>query len=213
MRERLEGVHIFAGQEHDLGRIVLLPGTRFIGRLVDSNGRPLSEAGLKLELYRHQLGHTITSQGTEWKLSASADGRFRTPPLPAGDASFCFSASGKVRTFVNRTAEPGAPVVYLGDVILPDEMLVAGVVVDQDGNSAPKVEVVPDYDWQSSTTTDQNGRFAVHGVGKDIKMLQLRSNYYFSPKPFDVTPGRTDLKLDGDQGVRDPWDSRRCRDG
>ncbi len=41
----------------------------------------------------------------------------------------------------------------------------------------------------------QDGRFTVHGVGKELKQLRLRSNDYFSPKPFDVKPGQTGLKL------------------
>jgi hypothetical protein len=194
-RERREDVRILFGKDHDIGRIVILPGTRMVGRLVDAKGKPLPQAAVKLALYRHQLGHTITSQGTEWKLNAGADGRFDTRPLPAGEASFCFSASGKVRTFVSKKAEPGTAVVDLGDVTLPDESAVAGVVVDQERKPAPKVEVVADYDWENAAITDQEGRFALHGIGKELKLLQLRSNDYFSPKPFDVTPGRTDLKL------------------
>ncbi len=59
----------------------------------------------------------------------------------------------------------------------------------------------PESRWSPITTgiarsrTDKNGRFTVHGVGRDLKILQLQSNDYFSPKPFDVAPGRTDLKL------------------
>jgi hypothetical protein len=44
-------------------------------------------------------------------------------------------------------------------------------------------------------TTDKDGRFVVHGVGKDLKQLIVRSNDYFVPKPFDAGPGRADLKL------------------
>jgi hypothetical protein len=166
-----------------------------VGRVVDAHRKPVSNADVKLELFRHQLGHTITSKGTEWTFSAAGDGRFATSPLPAGIAQFSFSASGKVRTFVGKKAEPGTQVVDLGDVTLPDEIPVAGVVVDQDGKPAAGVEVVPDYDWDHSVKTDTSGRFTIHGAGKDLKILQLQSNAYFSPKPFDVSPGKTDLKL------------------
>jgi len=194
-RERRADVRIFPGKDHDIGRIVLLPGTLMIGRLVDTRGKPVPNVGVKLDLYRHQLGHTITSQGTEWTFSAAGDGRFATSQLPAGIAQFSLSASGKVYTGVGKTVEPGTPVIDLGDVTLPDEIPVAGVVTDQDGKPAPEVEVVPDYDWDNSVKTDKSGRFTIHGAGKDLKILQLQSNAYFSPKPFDVAPGRTDLKL------------------
>jgi hypothetical protein len=194
-RERCDNVRIFLGKDHDIGRLCLLPGARIVGRLIDANGKPVPYVGVRLELFRHQLGHTITSQGTEWAFSAGADGRFDTPPLPAGNANFQFIAHGKVRTSVAKKSEPGAPVVDLGDVTLPNELPLAGVVVDQEGKPAPGVEVVADYDWRNPVMTDKSGRFTVHGVGKDLKILQLQSNDYFSPKPLDVTPGRTDLKL------------------
>ena len=194
-RERRDDVRIFPGKDHDLGRITLLPGTRMRGRVVDAQGKPIAGAGVKLDLYRFQLGHTISSQGTEWTFDAAGDGRFATPPLPAGDGHFHFSAPAKVRTFVLKKAEPGTPVVDLGDVTLPDETPVVGIVTDGEGKPAPGVEVIPDYGRQNSVKTDKGGRFTVHGVGKDLKSLYLQSNEYFSPKPFDVAPGQTDLKL------------------
>ncbi len=194
-REHCDDVRIFPGKDHDIGRLTLLPGTRIRGRAVDAQGEPVAEAGVKLDLYRYQLGHTVSSQGTEWTFHADADGRFATPPLPAGEGQFYFSAPGKVRTFVQKNAEPGTTVVELGDVTLPDEMPVVGVVADEEGKPAPGVEVIPDFEWQFSVKTDKDGRFTVHGVGKDLKILRLRSNDYFTPKPFDVTPGQTDLKL------------------
>jgi hypothetical protein len=194
-RERRDDVQIFPGKDRDIGRLTLLPGTRMCGRVVDSQGKPLAGAAVKLDLYRYQLGHTVSSQGTEWAFNAAGDGRFTTPPLPAGDGHFNLRAPGKVRTFVQRKAEPGTAVADLGDITLPDEMPVVGLVIDGEGKPAAGVEVIPDYDWQNSVKTDKDGRFTIHGVGKDLKSLRLQSNDYFSPKPFDVNPGRTDLKL------------------
>jgi hypothetical protein len=194
-RERRDDVRIFPGKDHDIGRLTLLPGTRISGRVVDAAGKPVIGAAVDLKHYRHQLGHTISSQGTEWTLSAGGDGRFTTPPLPAGSGHFSLSAPGKVRVFVQKEAEPGNPIVDLGDVTLPDEMPVTGVVTDAEGKPAPGVEVIPDYDWQNAAKTDKDGRFTVHGVGTDIKSLRIQSNDYFAPKAFDVAPGRTNLNL------------------
>jgi hypothetical protein len=194
-RERRGDVRIFPGKAYDIGRLTLLPGTRIVGRAVDAQGVAVAKAQVKLSLYHHVLGHTISSQETEWTLYAGIDGRFATPPLPAGDAHFYLSAPGKVRTFVQKIAEPGARVVDLGDVTLPNEVPVGGIVLDSEGKPAPGVEVIPDYDWENSTKSDKDGRFTVHGVGKQLKMLRLESNDYFSPKPFDVASGQTDLKL------------------
>ncbi len=194
-RERRDDVRIFPGKDHDIGRLTLLPGTRMSGRAVDARGKPVAGAAIKLKLYRYQLGHTISSQGTEWTFKSADDGRFATPPLPAGDGHFLLSAPGKVRTFAQRKAEPGDSAVDLGDVTLPDEIPAAGVVIDGDGKPAPGVEIIADYDWENAAKTDKDGRFLVHGVGKNLKNLQVQSNDYFAPKPFDVAPGATDLKL------------------
>src|SRR5262245_8647820 len=35
-RERRDDVRVFAGKDHDIGRLTLLPGTRMIGRAVDA---------------------------------------------------------------------------------------------------------------------------------------------------------------------------------
>jgi hypothetical protein len=194
-RARRDDVRIFAGQDYDIGRISLLPGTKFVARVVDARGKPIGGAHVDLKLFRYQLGHTIMSRGTEWTLSAAGDGHFTSGPLPAGDAHFSVSAPGKVRTFVGQKAEPGAPIVQIGDITLADEMPVDGIVVDGDGLPAPGVQVIPDYDYNNAAKTDKEGRFTIHGVGKDLKTLRLDSNDYFAPKPFDVAPGQTDLKL------------------
>ncbi len=188
-------MHIVPGKDRDIGRLTLLPGTRIRGRAVDARGNPVGGADIKLELFRHQLGHTISSQGTEWTFQADGNGRFATPPLPAGRAAFSLAASGKVRTSVGKNAEPGTPVIDLGEVVLPDEMLVSGVVVDSEGQPAQGVEIIPDYDRDNVARSDKDGRFTVHGVGKELKQLRLESNDYFSPEPFDVKPGQTGLKL------------------
>jgi hypothetical protein len=194
-REHRAEIRIFPGKDHDIGRLTLLPGTRISGRAVDAQGKPIAGTKVKLDVYRHVLGHTIDSQGTEWTFNTDDGGHFTTPPLPAGKASFYLTAAGKVRTFVQKNAEPGTPTIDLGAITLPDEVPVKGVVVDNEGKPAPGVDILPNYDWQCATKTDKEGRFTLHGVGKNLKTLLVQSNDYFAPEPFNVSPGQTDLKL------------------
>ncbi len=165
------------------------------GRAVDAQSHPVAGAKIMVKDYRHVLGHTITDGQTEWTLASDAEGRFTTPPLPAGKAQFLIAAPGKVRTHIGRKAEPGTAEADLGDVALPDEVPIRGVVVDQDGAPAPGVEVIVDYDYDNSAKTDREGRFTVAGVGRDPKFLMLQSNDYFAPRRIDLAPDHGDLKL------------------
>jgi hypothetical protein len=162
---------------------------------VDAKGRPLAGAEITLQDYRHILGHTITSEQTEWTLAGDAEGRFTSAPLPAGTAELLIASPGKVRTHVGRKVEPGTAEIDLGDVTLADEVPIRGVVVDQDGKPAPGVEVIADYDYENAAKTDKDGRFTVTGAGKDAKQLLLQSNDYFAPEPFDLGPDRDGLEL------------------
>lgn len=195
-RQRREGLHVFAGRDHDIGELKLLPGTRIRGRLVDASGRPIGGVKINVRDFRHILGHTITSNETDYSLTGRADGRFVTPPLPSGRVDLRFVSPGKVRTFLLRWAEPGTEQLDLGDVALADEVPIRGVVLDQDGKPAPGVEVIVEYDYDNAVTTDAAGRFTVPGADKDAKAVILRSNEFFAPKPqMDLGPDRDKVKL------------------
>jgi protocatechuate 3,4-dioxygenase beta subunit len=194
-RQRREGLHVIPGRDHDIGTVTLLPGARIRGCVVDTQGRPLPWAKVTISDFRHTLGHTISCSQTEWTLMSGPGGRFVTPPLPAGFVHFWFASPGKVRTFIDRKAEPGMDKIDMGDVTLADEVPIRGTVVDQDGKPAPGVEVFADYDYVSAVKTDKEGRCTVHGAGKDAKQLILRSNGYFAPKPFELGPARDGLKI------------------
>ena len=128
-------------------------------------------------------------------LSSDADGRFRTPPLPPGTAEFMITSRGKVRTRAGTKSKPGTRKFDLGTIKLENETPVTGVVVDQDGNPAPKVQVFADYDYENEVTTDGQGRFALGGTGKVVKTLHVSSNDYFAPKPFEVGEDRDHVRL------------------
>lgn len=194
-RERRDDVHVFGGRDHEIRPLTLLPGTRLTGRVVDAQGRPIAGTEIEIRDYRHVLGHTISSDQTEWTLASDAEGRFQTTQLPAGEVHLVLVAPGKVRNFVERKVEPGTSEADLGDITLADEVPIRGVVVDRDGKPAPGVQVYADYDYRNPATTGQDGRFLVHGAGKDAELLNLQANDYFAPKPFDLGPDRDDLKI------------------
>src|SRR5579872_4165958 len=123
-RERRDDVHVFAGRDHEIRPLALLPGTRITGRVVDVEGRPVAGAKITVKDYRHIQGHGITCDQAEWTLATDAEGRFATTQLPAGSADLMFASPGKVRTLVVRKSQPGISEVDLGDVALADEVLI-----------------------------------------------------------------------------------------
>jgi Carboxypeptidase regulatory-like domain len=195
-RERREGVHAFEGKDHDLGSLILVPGTRISGRVVDQGGRPIAGASIAIEVFRRVLGHTIDSDQARWEISSDAEGRFQTSSLPAGEGQLAFASTGKVRTSQYRRTMPGTAEMDLGDVKLEDEIPIRGVVVDQSGKPAPKVEVMADYDYKNTVTTDEQGRFTLGGTGKKAREIRLTSNDYFAPKPFPIGADRANLRLE-----------------
>jgi hypothetical protein len=102
---------------------------------------------------------------------------------------------GMVRTRATHSSEPGAESVDLGVIKLDDEVPIRGVVVDQDGNPAPKVQVYADYDYENKATTDAKGQFTIGGTGTVVKTLHVQSNDYFAPKPFDLGEDRDHVRL------------------
>ena len=195
-RERREGIHVFEGRDHDIGPMALVAGTRIAGRTVDAKGRPVPKAKLAIEVYHRVLSHTIDSNQAKWAVVGDDEGRFETPSLPAGEAAVVFAAPGKVRTRIDRRTLPGTTAIELDDVKLEDEVPIRGVVVDKSGQPAPKVEVMADYDYDNNTTTDDQGRFTLGGLGQDAKEVRLTSNAYFAPKPFPIGLDRTNLRLE-----------------
>jgi hypothetical protein len=194
-RERRDGIHVFGGRSIDIGACPVLPGTLLRGRIVDTQKRPISGAEIELSDYRHVLGHTISDDQTVWKLKSDAQGRFVSAHLPAGDAHILVFYPGKVRTWKLQKAQPGVPEVDLGDIELPDETRIRGVVLDQDGKPAPGVQVYADYDIRNLVKTDKNGRFELGGAGENAKHILLRSDEYFAPGPIDLPKQRDNLRL------------------
>ncbi len=194
-RGRVEGVAAFEGAGQDLGTLTLLPGVRVIGRVVDVDGRAIPGAKVGIQVYRRVFGHTIASNQSLWALTSDAEGRFRSPPLPPGEGDLMMGTPGKVRNQIDRRLVPGTPEVDLGEVRLEDELPILGVVVDRDGQPAPKVEVVADYDYENPATTGPDGRFTLGGAGREVKQLRLTSNDYFAPDTFPIGPDRRALRL------------------
>jgi hypothetical protein len=197
-REHFEDVRVFAGRETDLGDVVLAPGARLSGRVVDVVGRPIAGAKATILSRRNILGHTVTANGPKWTVRGDDRGQFRTPALPVGRVEFIVRAPGKARRYLDPLVEPGRASIDLGDVRLDDERPVTGVVVDQDGRPVAGATVVVDADYDHPGTTDDTGRFAVRDAAINAVWFRVEAPGYFDPtlRPIHELKGqRTDLRL------------------
>ena len=140
------------------------------------------------------------------RYTPASEGRFATPPLPAGDAHFTVIAPGKVRTFVGKNAEPGTSSVDLGDVMLRGRD--AGR-----GRSSPTARASRHPESRSSpTTTGRTRRRPTRRAGSP-STASARSQEpaapverLLQPQAFRRHPRPGRPEVDGDQGLRDPRD-------
>ncbi len=195
-RDRIDQVAIFPGKTHDIGDLTLGAGTEITGRAVDQNGKPLTGASITIESHRYILGHTIDTNGPDWKLTTGADGVFATPPLPAGSVTIQLKASGRASTTTRKHVDARLGRVELGDLTLEPEVATAGIVVDKkSGKGVPEVSVFADYGYANAVTTDTEGRFQLKGLGGDAKTITLNSKSHFAPQPLPIEGDRLNLKL------------------
>ena len=95
--------------------LVLRPGARVVGRLLDANERPVSGRVLPGDLAGQPVPHLLVDAlGAE----AAADGRFAIGDVPPGEHVFRVTAPRHAEARVELTVDGNARVVDLGDVRL-----------------------------------------------------------------------------------------------
>ena len=189
------------------------PGSSAASSTRRANRSP--EAGVKLELYRHQLGHTISSQGTEWTLNAGDDGRFATPPLPAGDAHFYLERT-PARSAPSSRRKPSRERPSSTLAMSRSRTRYRSSASSSTGRASRHPE-----SRSSPITTGENA--AKDRQGRPVHRPRRRQGPQESaassrtttsaPKPIRRRPRPDGPEAHGDQGLRDPRDGGRRRDG
>ncbi|MCP3956259.1 MAG: carboxypeptidase regulatory-like domain-containing protein [bacterium] len=175
------GVEITASAEPiDLGTVVLVPGIRLFGFVIDGEDEPVPGAELAL---RSADGEPIVVQraGSPWFASATSrpDGSFEIEGLPrASRLTVLVTADGLL---------PREEAVTMGEqdlqltVVLSAGALVAGVVVDPSGRPAPDAEVALEAVGSLPTatsrrlTSDERGRFEAAGLQPGEYLISARA--------------------------------------
>jgi hypothetical protein len=161
---------VFPRANRDLGEIVLDPGRRYTGRVVDAEGRPIDGATVECVTYRYIMGHTVEHVGDELKATTNADGRFVTPVMPLGVPSIVAQKEGFVTKYHDgNVVRPDAD-GRLPDLVLPPSKPIQGRIVTTDGKPVVGAKVNASG---TETTSDGDGRFTLHGF-KDEDHMQLQ---------------------------------------
>lgn len=162
------------GEEVDLGDVVLQPGGTVSGLVLGPDGQPLEDATLQYcagpppvgDLDRARREHT--ANGGHWLAPRTdAEGRFTLRGVPVGEGHAWADREGLLATPSDGFAvEAGAEVSGIAITLatLPREDVIAGIVLDGEGNPVPFAPIQFDYrgwfsTWSHATVSDRQGRF------------------------------------------------------
>lgn len=198
------------GKELHLGEVVLEPGGNVSGVVVDPEGRPLGEARV-WESRDGRAALEVQRMGVQGAVPWNA-----VTTRTAGDGSFLLEGvhTGRIRvaawrkmsvTGVSSELEvsPGATVegVRLTLEPVPDERLIAGRVVDPEGEPAARARILASYrsDTGSGSLTRTAGaqgrfRFVCPGSGR-YSIVARAAEGLAQTVAEDVAPGTHDLLL------------------
>ena len=162
-------VSIAPGCDHDLGTLQLDLGRVFTGQVIDTDGKPRSNAEVIPQVHWHTGG-----TGTI-KTLTDANGRFRTARFPVGRLLLTVRAPERQLVQVERPVQPGGE-EDLGAIRLEKDVPIVGVVNDDDGVPIPGVSI---YGHWHGATTGADGRFTLRGSGPNpsFQMIVSKTGY------------------------------------
>ena len=188
--------------------VVLTGAVTLAGRVIDPQGKPIAGAEV-YPLIEKENGHKVGFGLTRWQRT-NANGRFTIRALPLGSKYGVFAKSkgfGTDNNSVELTKQSGR--VEVDPLILqPANLSVSGIVLDDRERPMAGVSVQASGGGQPSqrTTTDDGGRFTIHGTCEGrIELYAL-----FKPDPNTTWSGGDEVR-GGDAGVeifiRKRWQS------
>jgi RNA polymerase sigma factor (sigma-70 family) len=175
-RHYVECPVVFPGSERDAEKIVLAPGQRIRGQLIDVDGKPRAGVAVEVCLHRYVLGHTIQELGEPYRLTTDAQGRFESPPLPSTSASIVARIPDRVHVHEHVQLCPGKD----QDVrvkLKPDKPIVVRVETE-DGKPVAGARLCGMWGY-NDLISDEQGRIVLRGMDNlPPAPLQLQAEGY-----------------------------------
>jgi protocatechuate 3,4-dioxygenase beta subunit len=201
---RLAGVEVPTPQPLE---VVLAPGSRVAGRVVDDAGKPVAGAGVAL--YRTTGGMFAGGMlpgSPAGRATTDEDGRFAIEGVEAGKIALRASARGYLEAPLDLEVAAGKDLAEV-EVTLKSGAVVAGRVLGPDGAplSGARIEVVVGQREMFSSmsgggraTSDGDGNYRLEGIVPGQRSVAAEHpDYRRTVKDLEVRPGdnRLDLSL------------------
>ncbi len=175
----VDGRHLilFPGLDKNLGDIRLYKGRIFSGRVVNADGKPISDAKVVYRVCRHIGGETTDGIGGEQHILTDADGRFITKMMSTGSRRAYVQKDGyQVGLCYPISFQATGPDGVLPDIQLHADKPIHGIVTDEDGLPIANANVLA---MGSFVKTDSQGRFVLRGYAADASFpLRISAEGY-----------------------------------
>ena len=179
--------------------IRLSPGACVTGLVTDPEGKPIPHAEIRGFIPTDRGGNTDV--GGRWPLLTDANGRYKCRAIPATEVTLYAQADGygRARTKATDLAQQDTEARTL--MLLPANLSVAGVVVDNDGKPVEGVLVCVQGEEQPSLTqpkTNGKGRYRIDGVCKGEVLLYAHDARTGRSYRREIQTGGPDIEINLD---------------
>jgi len=207
----------------DMGTLVLEPGARVSGRVVDENGRPIADAevsgrniaaqsgGLSGGIFSLIAGRAAETHGAS---ISGPDGRFVVTGLGPGPAEISASAEGRQLGLVEDLELAPHQTHDVGDVVLGAGAAIAGWVLDDAGRPVlgarlrvssmmrimlNSMDDMPrrhmGQEFRMRAESDVEGRFELSGLSPGQYSVHVEAEGFSRLEQQNVSTGTDDLRL------------------
>ncbi len=207
VQRRMRVAPLRAGEQRQLGEVVLSPGVALEGRVLDTGDQPVAGATVILQEDGSAFGMMGSGGATVARATSEADGSYLLPGLATGRFRLKASAPGMVEGEQVLELTP-APRDQHADLRLGAGGRVTGLVLGPDGQPMPGARVslaaadgFASFSWRrervlrEGTEVDERGRFTLTGLPEKGRYRVLAAaEGYAMARSKAVRPG-ADLRL------------------